>query len=53
MPAYIPPTPLEREIRKLVVQNYTMFYWVDETEKRITIARVIYSRRDLSKINLA
>lgn len=32
--------PLKREYRKLTVQNYIMFYWIDEKEKRITIARV-------------
>ena len=37
---------LKNEYRKLVVKNYAMFYWVDETKKKIVIARVIYSRRD-------
>ena len=38
--------PLKNEYRKLIVRNYIMFYWVDEEEKRITISRVIYARRD-------
>jgi len=38
--------PLKREYRKLIVQNYIMLYWVDEKEKCVTIARVIYARRD-------
>ncbi len=42
--------PLKREYRKLIVQNYIMFYWVDEKEKLITIARVIYARRDYGKL---
>jgi addiction module RelE/StbE family toxin len=41
--------PLKREYRKLLVQNYLMFYWIDEKEKTVTIARVIYSRRDYDK----
>ena len=29
-PAFIPIRPLKHEYRKLLVQNYFMFYWVDE-----------------------
>ena len=46
-PAYAPIRPLEREYRKARVQNYLVFYWISETEKIITVARVIYARRDL------
>jgi len=38
--------PLKKEYRKLIVKNYIMFYWIDEKEKKVTIARVIYARRD-------
>ena len=38
--------PLKREYRKLTVRNYIMFYWVEEKEKRIRIARVIYAGRN-------
>ena len=41
--------PLKHEYRKLLVKNYIMFYWVDEKEKLITIARVMYARRDYEK----
>ena len=41
--------PLKLKYRKLIVGNYTMFYWVDETEKLVTIARVIYTQRDYVK----
>ena len=41
--------PLKHEYRKLLVKNYIMLYWVDEHEKLITIARVIYARRDYEK----
>lgn len=44
-PAYIPIRPLKHEYRKLLVQNYLMFYWVDEEKKLVTIARVIYAKR--------
>ena len=47
---YIPVKPLRHEYRKLIVQNYIMFYWVDEDKKRITIARVIYSGRDYENL---
>ncbi len=48
--AYIPIKPLKHEYRKLPVQNYLMFYWVDEERKRVTIARVIYARRNYEKL---
>ena len=48
-PVYNPLRPLKNEYRKTVVDNYIMFYWVDETNKVITIARVIYGKRDYGK----
>ena len=49
-PVYLPMRPLKHEYRKTVVDNYIMFYWVDEANKEITIARVIYGKRDYGKI---
>lgn len=49
-PTYIPLRPLKKEYRKLPVQNYIMFYWVNEADKTVTIARVLYSRRNYTKI---
>lgn len=45
-PVYIPVRPLKHEYRKLLVQNYLMFYRVDEAAKLVTVARVIYAKRD-------
>lgn len=45
-PAYTPIRQLKHEYRKLLVQNYFIFYWVDEEKKLVTIARVIYAKRD-------
>lgn len=42
----IPVRPLAGEYRKQIVDNYIMFYQVDENREIITIARVIYKRRD-------
>lgn len=49
-PAYHSVRPLKQEYRRLLVQNYIMFYSVDEAKKLITIMRVIYARRDYGKI---
>ena len=38
------------EYRKTVVENYLMFYWVDEPGKTVTVARVIYGKRDYGKM---
>jgi len=45
-PAYIPLTPKKHEYRKLLVHDYFMIYWVNEPEKIVTVARVIYAKRD-------
>lgn len=34
--------PLELEYRALRVENYLMFYWIDEDAHVVTVARVIY-----------
>jgi len=47
---YQPIRPLGREYRKLIVENYIVFYSVDEEYKLITIARVIYARRDYGQL---
>ena len=49
-PAYAPLRPLKHEYRKPLVENYMMLYWVSETEKRVTIARVVYARRNYAKL---
>lgn len=49
-PVYHPLKPLAHEYRNAVVENYLVFYWVDEERKLVTVARVIYSRRDLQKL---
>ena len=47
---HIPARKLKHECRKLMVKNYIMFYRVDETARKITIARVVYARRDYEKL---
>ena len=49
-PAYTPLRPLKHEYRKLLVENYMMLYWMTEAEKRVTIARVVYARRNYAKL---
>ena len=45
-PPYTPIRPSKHEYRKVLVQNYFIFYWVDEEKKLITIARVVYAKSD-------
>lgn len=49
-PAYTPIRPLKHEYRKRLVQNYIMFYWIDEDKKLVTVARVIYAKRDFTRL---
>ena len=49
-PVYQPIRLLKHEYRKLLVQNYLMFYWVDEEKKLVTVARVVYAKRDYGRL---
>lgn len=49
-PVFTPVRPLKHEVRKLPVQNYIIFYWIDEETKIITVARILYNRRDFNAI---
>lgn len=50
MPVYQPIRPLRHEYRKILVKNYLMFYWVDEEKKLVTVARVMYAKRDYGRL---
>lgn len=45
-PTCIPLRPLAHEYRKAIVKHFLMFYRVDEEGKLVSVARVIYSKRD-------
>lgn len=45
-----PIRPLKHEYRKILVQNFLVFYWVDEEKKLVTVARVIYAKRDYGRL---
>lgn len=49
-PMYYPQHPLKHDYRKLLVKNYLLFYWVDEATKTITVARLLYAKRDYEKL---
>lgn len=49
-PVYMPIRSTKNEYRKISVQNYLIFYTVDERTKTVTIARVIYAKRDYDKL---
>lgn len=44
--AYTPLKMLKHEYRRAPIKNYVMFYWIDEVQKKVTIARVLYGRRN-------
>jgi len=50
MPVHFTPRPLKHEYRRLVVKNYVMFYWVNEKDRRVVMARVMYARRDFDTL---
>ncbi|WEV63990.1 type II toxin-antitoxin system RelE/ParE family toxin [Bifidobacterium sp. ESL0732] len=48
-PLYGAPGTLIHEYRRESVGNYEIFYWIEEAPRQVTVARVIYARRDISK----
>ena len=36
-------------VRKIVVNNFLIYYWVDDENNRVQVTAVIYSRRDQTK----
>ena len=40
----------EKQIRRLLVKNYSVFFRINESMKAVEIVRVIYSRRDWSSL---
>ena len=48
-PVYYSLQPLSKEYRKLVVGKYIMFYWVSEPQHIVTVARVLYAKRDYAQ----
>lgn len=49
-PVYVPVRPTFFEYRKIFVENYLIFYTVDEASKTVTVMRIIYARRDYGRI---
>ncbi len=47
--ALLPIKPLKHEYRRLLIKNYILFYWIDERTKTISVARVIYAKRDYQR----
>ena len=43
---YTPIKPLTHEYRKLVVNNFLVFYWVSDSTQVIMVARVLCNRRN-------
>ena len=48
-PVYQPVKPLKYEYRKVPVENYLLFYRVDECAKLVTVARVVYAKRNMTR----
>ena len=48
-PFYLPLRPLQKEYRRLFVQRWYLYYWIDEEKKTVMISRVIHGRRRFSE----
>ncbi len=49
-PVYTPARPLKYEYRKILIRNYLMFYRVDEGKRLVSVARVVYARRNYESL---
>lgn len=47
---YNPVKKMKYEYRKILVGNFGMYYRIDEDSHVVTIARVIYQRRDIDRL---
>jgi plasmid stabilization system protein ParE len=47
---HYPIRQLKYEYRKVIAQNYLIFYFVSEEKKLLTVARVIYTRRNYENL---
>ncbi|MBR3070503.1 type II toxin-antitoxin system RelE/ParE family toxin [Fibrobacter sp.] len=43
---YIPTKSLEHDFRRMIVRHYSVFYWIEEDSKTVTIARILYNKRN-------
>lgn len=50
LPVYQPIRSLKHEYRKIPVKNFLIFYWVEEEKKTVTVARVLYAKRDVGRL---
>ena len=41
--------PLKHEYRCVVIKHYCMFYRIDDSKQTVTVARVIYGKRNLTQ----
>lgn len=48
-PEYIPFHTLKYKYRVSKVKNYIIFYVINEQEKLITVARILYGKRSMEK----
>ena len=48
-PVYLPVRSLKYEYRKVPIENYLLFYRVDERAKLVTVARVVYAKRNMTR----
>ena len=42
----------DKDIRRVVVDNYIMYYLADEAQREIIIVRIVYGKRNLEEIYL-
>jgi len=44
------PFLLLPDVRKILIKNYTVFYFPDYEKRRIVLLRIVYSRKNLDEI---
>ena len=49
-PIYDKKPWIDRELRRMNVDNFVVFYVYDDDERQVTIIRVLYSRRNIDDI---
>lgn len=45
---YVPLKPLSHEYRTLKIDQYLVFYWIEEETSTVMVSAVVYSRADIA-----
>lgn len=49
-PTHFAEYKMKHEYRKLLVNHFVVFYWVDEKNRAVMVEQIVYARRDIDSL---